>query len=627
MGNSVYCSPIYANGTLYVATRDRLFAIQESGSETAGYWPQWRGPLRDNVSSDFGLLQEWPVGGPPLIWRTDGIGLGIASVAVAQGSIYTLGSADNYEQVIALDEATGELRWRAAIGPAINDAPLMRWLSQRTPTVDGERLYASTAQGDLLCLQTADGKELWRKNYPKDFGSPRRSWGFVDRPLVDGDKLICTPGGKEATIVALDKRTGSLVWKCLLDPAENGSYPATMVTETDGLRQYVAILHDSLVGIRAADGKLLWRHDSRGLGAINSLTPLIADNSVILPGGRGASEMAVLQLTRKDDNVSFTEVYRTKMNLDHFQDATVRLGDHLYTAAYGGLPLCMNWRTGKTAWGPIRTEGKGKVAITYADHCLYLLHADGTFLLAEATAEAFRPRGKFVLPDHVPSTGATFPVTTRGRMYVRDNDRLFCYDVRAGGEKKPAAPRIVKLDSAKTSTAAAVLDRSQLKNKQPDAIFVPTPHDVVAKMLEMAGVQRQDVVYDLGSGDGRIVIAAAQAYGVLAVGVELDQDLVRQSLENVTKASVKSLVRIEHADIFTQDLSRADVIALYLPPKLMDRLLPQLEKLKPGARVVSHYFEFTEIPPSKSLHFDSRDDGDVHDIHLWTAPLRKPAAP
>ncbi len=625
MGNSVYCSPIYSHGTLFVASKDHLFAIRDHGAEAAGYWPQWRGPHRDNLSADWDLLQEWPEGGPPLKWRTSGIGEGIASVSVAGGTIYTLGSADGHEHVIALHERTGEQRWRVAIGPAINDAPLMRWLSQRTPTVDGERLFASTAQGDVVCLETADGKELWRKNYPKDFGTLRRTWGFVDRPLVDGENLICTPGGTVATLAALNKRTGEVVWKCLLDPPEAGSYPALMALETQGVRQYIAILKDSLVGVRAADGKLLWRHASPGLGAINTLTPLVADSYVILPGGRGTSEMVVLNTVRKGDEVSVKEINRKTFNLDHFQDATVRLEDRLYSAVYSGLPLCIEWRTGKTLWGPQRTAGRGRVSMTYADNRLYMLFADGTFLLADASPEAYRERGRFAVPDSIPASGVTFPVITAGRMYVRANDLLFCYDVRASADRKAAAPLVVNLDLAKPTPHPATADRSLAKNKQPDAIFVPTPHDVVAKMLALADVKRNDVVYDLGSGDGRIVIAAAQTYGAKAVGIELDKHLAEQSQDNVKQAGVSELVRIEYADMFKQDLSHVDVVALYLPPNLMDRLLPQFEKLKPGARIVSHYFKFTDIPPDKSLRFDSRDDGDAHEIYVWTVPLRKAA--
>jgi outer membrane protein assembly factor BamB len=269
-------------------------------------------------------------------------------VAVSGSSVYTLGTTGEHEHVISLNEATGELHWRVAIGPAINDAPLMRWLSQRTPTIDAERLYASTAQGDLVCLQTADGKELWRKNYPKDFGALKRSWGYVDRPLVDGDNLICSPGGTEATLVALNKFTGDVVWKCVLDPPEAGSYPAMVLKRT--AEAMCAVLRH-LVGVRAADGKLLWRHASQGLGWVNTLTPLVKDGYIISSGGRNRSEIAVFKSNRHGDQVTVEEIARTRLALDHFQDSTVCLGDYLYTSGSGGVPVCIEWRTGKTYGG------------------------------------------------------------------------------------------------------------------------------------------------------------------------------------------------------------------------------------------------------------------------------------
>jgi outer membrane protein assembly factor BamB/precorrin-6B methylase 2 len=544
-------------------------------------------------------------------------------VAVVDGSVYTVGSAGEHEQVVAVSEATGALLWRSPIGPAINDAPLMRWLSQRMPTVDGERLFVTTAQSQLICLKTSDGKELWRKDYVREFSPLRRSWGFVDHPLIDDDQLICIPGGKEATIAALNKATGDVQWKCLLDPPEAGSYPSAVLAELAGVKQIVAVLNDSLVGVRAGDGKLLWRYASNGLGSINTLTPIISDRYVILPGGRGNSDLVVFEPKRQGNEFTLSEITRVRANFDHFADATVLLDDQLYAVAYSGLPLCIEWRTGKKLWGPVGTGGRGRVALTYADQRLYLLYSDGTCYLVEPSVAGFRPVGNFKLPDHVLTIGATFPVITGGHMYLRDNDHLFCYDLQANRTEPAPAPRVTKLELPPKGPPTLATSRSATTNKQPDAAFVPTPHDVVARMLELAGLKQSDLVYDLGSGDGRIVVAAAKTFACKAIGVEVDKQLVEQSKENVRTAGVESLVQISQADLFEQDLSRADVVALYLPTNLMDRLLPQLEKLKPGARVISHFFKFTDVSPVKSVQMDSRDDGDRHEIHLWIAPLKK----
>jgi precorrin-6B methylase 2 len=212
-------------------------------------------------------------------------------------------------------------------------------------------------------------------------------------------------------------------------------------------------------------------------------------------------------------------------------------------------------------------------------------------------------------------------------MYVRDNEHLFCYDLRADRSDAAPQPRLTQLKfppSLADNSRRLSPTRPAAPTRQPAAIFVPTPHDVVAKMLELAEVKNTDLVYDLGSGDGRTVVAAAKKHGAKAVGIELDKNLAEQSRESIKQADVAELARIEHADMFGQDLSKADLITLYLPPNVMDRLLPQLEKLKPGARIVSHFFKFNDIPPEKSLRFDSRDDGDAHEIYLWTTPLRKP---
>jgi outer membrane protein assembly factor BamB/protein-L-isoaspartate O-methyltransferase len=624
MGTGVYCSPVFANGVLFVASRDHLFAIADDGSAATGFWNQWRGPERDNISRDWDLLTEWSAAGPPLVWRTDGIGSGIASVAVAGGTIYTMGSSGEQEHVIALDEHTGNLRWKSPIGPSINDAPLMRWLSQRTPTIDAERLYVSTFAGDLICLQRADGKELWRKNYSRDFGAKPRTWGFVDYPVVEGDHLICTPGGESATVAALNKLTGEVVWKCLVTPPEAGSYAAPLFAWSPSVeftRQYIAVLKDSLIGVATNDGKLLWHHAAPGLGSITSMTPLLADRTVIVPGGRFAPELVVLEISRDGKQVQKISQARPRV-ADHFMDSTVRLADYLFTVDQSMLPMCLNWRTGETTWR-VRPNGSGKIALTYADQRLYLLHADGTMQLVDASPQAYTQRGEFQLPDHQPAIGATFPVIAGGRMYVRDNEHLLCYDLRADRPYAAPQPRLTKLNlpPSLADKSRTVRPTTPAAPRQPAAIFVPTPYDVIAKMLELADVKPADTVFDLGSGDGRIVIAAAKTYGAKAIGIEHDQALVTESRKKVVDAGLSELAKIEQADFFSRELSEADVVTLYLPTNVMDRLLPQLEKLKPGARVVSHFFKFSDVPSEKSLRIESKDDRDMHDIHLWKAPL------
>ena len=224
MDSSICGSPVFANGVLYIARRNRLFAIVGDKDPldpewTAGYWPQWRGPNRDNISTDTRLLEEWPEGGPPLVWRLHGLGDGVAPVSIGGGRIFSTSIYESTEYVRALNEKTGESLWSMVLGPTQPQSRLMRWITQRSPTLDGDRLYAMSLLGELVCLQSLNGQELWRKNYITDFAGQRGIFGYSDCPLVDGEKLICMPGGPEASLVALDKQTGKVLWKCSVTKA------------------------------------------------------------------------------------------------------------------------------------------------------------------------------------------------------------------------------------------------------------------------------------------------------------------------------------------------------------------------------------------------------------------------
>jgi SAM-dependent methyltransferase len=245
--------------------------------------------------------------------------------------------------------------------------------------------------------------------------------------------------------------------------------------------------------------------------------------------------------------------------------------------------------------------------------------------LVEATPKAYLERGSFQIPEPEEVSGVTAPVVSGGRLYLRDNNRLLCYDV--GGDalaKPPGAARtlVLRLDSAVVETNRSAVLEGGGEKRVLDAIFVTTPMDVVQKMLECGRVTRNSVVYDLGSGDGRIVIAASRQYGCRSVGYEIDSQLVELSRASVRTNGLERLVRIEQGDMFKVDLSAADVIAVYLPTNVLQRLRPQFEKLKPGARIVSHQFQIPGIAPESSVDMVSRDDGDRHKIFLWTVPLK-----
>jgi outer membrane protein assembly factor BamB/precorrin-6B methylase 2 len=621
--SSICASPVYANGTLYVANRNTLFAVDAASArrfgDEAAHWPQWRGSKRDNRSSDTGLLASWPADGPPLAWRVDGLGDGIASVALANDRIFTCTTYRSGEYAFALDEATGERLWATRVGSAVEENLLMRWLGQRTPTVDGNRLYAFTNAGWLVCLEADTGSVLWRVSYPHEFGARPGNWGFCDRPLVDGERLVCVPGGSSSTLAVLDKRSGKVIWTKLLEHRESAAYGAPLIVETDGLKQYVAFLHRGLVSFAADDGRLLWRYDRIANGIGNSYTPIALADGLLCPNGYGRG-VARLKLTRRNSDIVYEEVYFQPETLDPFEDSTVVVDGRLYAFRTGGLLQCFNVADGARLWGPVRRGGSGKAAGTYADGHLYIRWEDGTLGLVQTHASEYVESGRFKLGDPRKSLGSTFPVVAGGRLYVRDNDRLYCYDVTQHPADMPAPKtRFVKLAEPNAPPNADVSTP-----RGPSAIFVPTPSDVVERMLTAAGVRKDDVVYDLGSGDGRIVIEAARKYGCRAVGLEIDRDLVSLSRERARESKVEKLVTIGEADLFARDFNDASVVAVYLYPQLLKRLLPKFDQLRPGTRIVAHQFEIPDVRPEKTIVVESKETGAKHTIYVWTIPLNKP---
>ena len=462
----------------------------------------------------------------------------------------------------------------------------MRWLSQRTPTVDGDRIYVVTARGELACLATADGAEQWRKDYVKDFEGVAGHWGYCDYPLMDGDHLICTSGGTKAIVVALDKRTGAVHWTCAVPNVRDATYSAVVVAEIAGVRQYVQQFDFGVAGIRARDGRVLWQYGGIAPGGMGNVhTAIPRGDEVFCSSGWGKGG-ALIALRRDGERFTVEERHRDNLSaFDPWLGNSCAIGDHLYTNA----GFCIEWRTGKVAW---RESLGSRITMVAADGHLYFRTGDGTMVLAEAQPNEFVEKGRFRVPPLTHEPTWTTPVIAGGRLYLRDQDALSCYDLRKDRSvpfEPVAAPPAGVTDAGGDRPSARADDED--RHARGDAIFVPTPQDVVDRMLEVAAVTKDDVVYDLGCGDGRIVVTAAARYGCRAAGYDIDPRCVRMSRDNVGKAKVGGLVMIEEKDVFTLDLSGASVVTLYMGRDVNRRLLPQLEKLKPGARVVSHNFE------------------------------------
>jgi len=601
-----------------------------------GEWKQWRGPDRANKSPETHLLAEWPAEGPPLAWRVEGLGEAIASVSIADGQIFTMTYANGHEFIVALDQATGNLRWATPVGPGVGESRLMRWLSQRSPTLDGDRLYALTSHGMLVCLSSEDGRERWRKNYVEDFKAQRAWWGFCDYPLVDGDRLICTPGGSEASMIALNKHSGDMLWKSAisLSGQPSGHYAATVVMEVGGIRQYVSFLQGGLIGIAAEDGRLLWRYNKinqrQANDPQNAITPLVKDDLLFCIGARGSMLSLLKLVAENDDPIAVREQYTRPCDINHFQDNPIWVGDRVFVSeGVGGRNrcklACLDVTSGEPLWQHVesaRSRHSGFIATTYADGHLYV--RSNAITLVDARGDHYSEKGRFELPDYEPAIGATTPVIAGGHLYLRDGDRLFAYDIRQNALEIPRAePRTVTLHLPEHPSRATDLDDRRTRSDSLRSVFVPTPRDVVEKMLELADVKQSDRVYDLGSGDGRIVVAAARKYGSQAIGYELDEALVAISRATVRQENIEELVSIEQEDIYNVDLSKANVVAVYLLPEQLEKLIPQFRKLRPGARIVSHAFKIPGIEPEQSKTVRSEEDGASHSIYLYQAPLAK----
>jgi len=413
------------------------FADPSSASD----WPQWQGPDRNAVSKEIGLLKEWPKEGPPLVWKATGIGKGMGGIAVSRGRIYMAGDdAQQTAWLYALNESDGKPAWSAKIGPGGNPGNMFKPFGPRaTPTVDGDRIYILSQTGDFVCF-TTEGKEVWRVNYVKDFGGIMPVWGFSESPLVDGDKIICTPGAADATLMALEKQTGKPIWKCMVPEGPTGdrgflgtsgaAYASVIAVDFEGVRQYVQLTATTLVGIAASDGKLLWRYDrAANMDRINCSTPVYHDGMVFAASAYNAGGGAV-KLSKDDKGgITATEVFFSR-NLKNHHGGIVEVDGYLYFSREPGILSCVELKTGKVMWGE-RQPGKG--AVVYADGRLYCRSESGkgTVYLVDASANGYVERGRFDPPDRTREPAWTHPVIANGKMYLRDQDTLLCYDVKA----------------------------------------------------------------------------------------------------------------------------------------------------------------------------------------------------
>lgn len=385
-------------------------------------WPQWRGPNRDGRSQESDLLKKWPESGPPLAWKVRGLGVGFSSLSVADGKIFTLGDLKEGCHVIALKESDGSPVWKTKVGATGSHGGYAG--PRSTPTVDGGQVFALDQQGGLTCLDAKSGDKVWSVNIQADFGGQMMSgWGWSESPLIDGEVVVCTPGGEEGTLLALNRKTGKKLWQTSewTDPA---AYSSIIVATIQGVRQYVQLTGKSVGGVDPKTGKVLWRADRSGSTAVIA-TPVVHENRVFVTSGYGVGCNG-FRIDRKGGEWSAEQLYASSKFANHHGGVILHEG-HVYGSS-GGNFACLDLKSGEFAF---RKRSAGKGSTVYADGHFYLRAEHGPVALIEASSDELKEVSRFEQSDRSDKQAWPHPVVANGKLYLRDQDLLLCYKVSA----------------------------------------------------------------------------------------------------------------------------------------------------------------------------------------------------
>jgi len=407
-----------------LATLALVLVASVTPAVTAADWPVFHGPDGSNKSPDTGLLKEWPEGGPKLIWQAEGLGEGFSSVTVANRMVYTAGNKDEKTIVTALDMA-GRSVWQAANGGAwTKDHPGTR----STPTIDGDRLYHESPIGNVICLNAKTGEEIWSLNILKEFEGENIIWALAESPIIDGDRLICCPFGKKASVVALDKMTGKVVWAAE-GTGDKAGYGTPVLVEYGGLRMVLTMNQKAVVGVDADSGTLLFRFPHETKYDVNALIPLFHDGQVFVSSGYGAGSR-MIKLSVRGKKVSAEQVWENK-KFDNHHGGVILVDGYIYGTNSRGQWMCLDWKSGEAKW---TDKGIGKGSLTYADGLLYGFNErenDRTVGLIKPSPDGYELISQFQIPEGGKGNSWAHPVVIGGRLYVRHGDFLFVYDVKA----------------------------------------------------------------------------------------------------------------------------------------------------------------------------------------------------
>ena len=392
----------------------------------AADWPQFRGPNRSGISAETELLTSWPESGPNMLWSTDMLGAGWSSAAIANGAIYVTGESEDQETLFAFD-LEGTLLWKITYGA--------KWYrshpnARTTPTIDNDRIYVNSGQGNLVCFNRADGSILWQVQTVEQFDGDYHRWGIAESPLIIGDKVIATPGGKNASVVALNKMTGETVW-VTEELSEKGNYCSPMHVNRGGTSLIITMLEEHVVGINAENGDVLWQDAysdyQKDPKDINPVTPVYHDGYFYTTSGYDCGG-AMYKLSA--DGTSIERMW-TDETLDNHHGHVVKVGEYLYGSNWinnrEGNWVCLDWNTGEVKY---ETKWYTKGSIITANGYLYCYEEQaGHVALVEADPEEFEVISEFQVPLGSGQHWA-HPSISDGRLYIRHGEALMVYDIK-----------------------------------------------------------------------------------------------------------------------------------------------------------------------------------------------------
>jgi outer membrane protein assembly factor BamB len=410
-------------------------AVTCCGSTAIGDdWPTFRGSDRTALATDENLLKSWPEEGPELVWESTGAGRGYASMAVAGDKLFTLGDGlstqDNEDEYLTcFDRESGKQIWATKTGPAWKEMKADWHSSRSTPTVDGNMVYVITPKGSLVACNVNDGEMVWSKDLVGDLdGKKDDPWGFSESVLVDGDQLVCTPGGDKSTLVALDKLTGAVLWRAVRPGDIGAGHSSIVISEIASKRVYVQTTGSGAIGVSATDGEVLWSYPIDKTTAVIP-TPIVRGSLVFFTAGYKRGGALLEQVADQDGGVTIKELYGLNTKLANKHGGVILIGDYIFGDSDDrGTPFCAELMTGEIVWKG-RGPGRGSAVVIGDGEMLYIQFQDGTMALAKADPTEYSVVSQFKIPGSGDRPSWAHPVIADGRLYVRSQDKVLCYDI------------------------------------------------------------------------------------------------------------------------------------------------------------------------------------------------------